>query len=68
MITHSSINPVVPEFYLSGRRNPILLQKKNGVRGENGGSLTLVVSPTDLGYPDPKKIITNVNPILQALG
>lgn len=55
------------EFYLSGRRNPTLPQTKTGVKGENGGSLTLVVSPTDLGYPDRRKIITNVNPVLQAL-
>jgi hypothetical protein len=45
-----------------------ITSEKNGVRGKNGGSLTLVRSPTDLGYPDPRKIITDVNPILQALG
>ena len=45
-----------------------ITSEKNGIRGENGGSLALVGSPTDLGYPDPRKIITDVNPILQALG
>ena len=31
-----------------------ITSEKNGVRGKNGGSLTLVGSPTDLGYPDPR--------------
>ena len=28
MTAHSGLNPVAPELYLSGRRNPTLLQKK----------------------------------------
>ena len=45
-----------------------ITSEKNGVRGKNGGSLTLVGSSTHFGYPDPRKIITDGNPILQALG
>ena len=36
--------------------------------GGDGGSLILVGSPTDMAYADPRKVISSVTPVLQALG
>lgn len=64
MTAHSGLNPVAPELYSSGRKSSIT-SEKNGVRGRNGAASLLVGSSTDFGYPDPRKIITDGNPILK---